>query len=352
MSRQRKRWIIYPEAPASQLARLSHVDPLLVQVLWNRGIHDPAAVEAFLAGETRLDDPFRIKGMNEAVTRIRRAIRQGERMVVYGDFDADGVTATALLVQALSALGGFVRPYIPHRVDEGYGLNNNALAELEREGQQLVITVDCGIRSVDEVAFANRLGLDVIVTDHHSIGPELPPALAAINPKRPDCPYPFKGLAGVGLAYKLAQALLRSHRQAPIRNGLAVDLQEAELLDLVALGTVADLAPLLEENRTLVQRGLAQLNRTQRAGLQAMMGGGRHAARQDHLDLHRLQPGAAAQRGRPAGQRHAQLRAAGDQRCVRGRQAGQAIERAQRAPPADHSRGFRAGLGAGGGRRR
>jgi len=272
MSRQRKRWIIYPEAPASQLARLSHVDPLLVQVLWNRGIHDPAAVEAFLAGETRLDDPFRIKGMNEAVTRIRRAIRQGERMVVYGDFDADGVTATALLVQALSALGGFVRPYIPHRVDEGYGLNNNALAELEREGQQLVITVDCGIRSVDEVAFANRLGLDVIVTDHHSIGPELPPALAAINPKRPDCPYPFKGLAGVGLAYKLAQALLRSHRQAPIRNGLAVDLQEAELLDLVALGTVADLAPLLEENRTLVQRGLAQLNRTQRAGLQAMMG--------------------------------------------------------------------------------
>ena len=165
-----------------------------------------------------------------------------------------------------------MRPYIPHRVDEGYGLNNNALAELARDGHQLVITVDCGIRSVDEVAFANRLGLDVIVTDHHSIGPELPPALAAINPKRQDCPYPFKGLAGVGLAFKLAQALLRSHRQAPIRPGLAVDLPEEELLDLVALGTVADLAPLLDENRTLVQRGLAQLNRTQRPGLQAMMG--------------------------------------------------------------------------------
>jgi single-stranded-DNA-specific exonuclease len=272
MARQPKRWIIHPKAPDSHFAHLAHVAPMLVQLLWNRGIDNPADVEAFLAGETRLDDPFRIKGVNEAVTRIRRAIRQGERMVVYGDFDADGVTATALLVQALGALGGFVRPYIPHRVDEGYGLNNNALAELAREGQQLVITVDCGIRSVDEVAFANRLGLDVIVTDHHSIGPALPPALAAINPKRPDCPYPFKGLAGVGLAFKLAQALLRSHAQVPIRNGLTVDLQEGDLLDLVALGTVADLAPLLGENRTLVQRGLARLNRTERPGLQAMMG--------------------------------------------------------------------------------
>lgn len=272
MARQPKRWIVHPKAPDHHFLRLSHIDPLLVQLLWNRGITDPAAVDAFLSGETRPDDPFRIKGMNEAVTRIRRAIRQGERMVVYGDFDADGVTATALLVQTLSALGGFVRPYIPHRVDEGYGLNINALAELAREGQNLIITVDCGIRSVEEVAFANRMGLDVIVTDHHSIGPQLPPALAAINPKRPDCPYPFKGLAGVGLAYKLSQALLRSHAQTPIRNGLAVDLQEGDLLDLVALGTVADLAPLLDENRTLVQRGLARLNRTQRPGLQAMMG--------------------------------------------------------------------------------
>jgi single-stranded-DNA-specific exonuclease len=272
MTHQPKRWIVHPAAPVSHFARLSHVAPLIVQLLWNRGIDDAAKVDAFLKGETRLDDPFRIKGMNEAVTRVRRAIRLGERIAVYGDFDADGVTATALLVQTLGALGALVRPYIPHRVDEGYGLNNNALAELAREGQQLVITVDCGIRSVEEVAFANRLGLDVIVTDHHSIGPELPPALAAINPKRLDCPYPFEGLAGVGLAFKLAQALLRSHRQTPIRADLVVDLAEDELLDLVALGTVADLAPLLDENRTLVQRGLAKLNRTQRPGLQAMMG--------------------------------------------------------------------------------
>lgn len=271
MSVLSKRWIIYPKAPASHFARLAHINELLVQVLWNRGVQTQDDVEAFLRGETRPDDPFRMRGMNEAVTRIRAAIREGQRIAVYGDFDADGVTATALMVQTLAALGAQVRPYIPHRVDEGYGLNNNALSELAREGQQVVITVDCGIRSVDEVAYANRLGLDVIVTDHHSIGPQLPPALAVINPKRPDCPYPFKGLAGVGLAFKLAQGLLRSHQRVPIRKDIPADLPEEALLDLVALGTVADLAPLLDENRQLVQRGLAQLNRTQRPGLQALL---------------------------------------------------------------------------------
>lgn len=271
MDLQAKRWIVFPEAPASHRALFPHLSPLIVQLLYNRGIVDSAEVDAFLKGEARLDNPFRIKGMNEAVARIRDAIRRGEPMAVYGDFDADGVTATALLVQALTALGAFVRPYIPHRVDEGYGLNNQALAELARAGQRLVITVDCGIRSQDEVAFANRLGLDMIVTDHHSIGAQLPPALAAINPKRADCPYPFKGLAGVGLAYKLAQALLRSHQKLPIRRDVTVDLDEGDLLDLVALGTVADLAPLLGENRSLVQRGLERLNQPKRPGLQALL---------------------------------------------------------------------------------
>lgn len=272
MESQPKKWIVAPQAPATHLARFAHISPLIVQLLYNRGVTDPAEVEAFLQGEARLDNPFRIKGVNEAVARIRQAIRSGERIAVYGDFDADGVTATALLVQVLSALGAFVRPYIPHRVDEGYGLNNGALAELARDRATLVITVDCGIRSVEEVAFGRRLGLDMIVTDHHSLGPQLPPALAAINPKRADCPYPFKGLAGVGLAYKLAQALLRSHQQVPIRPDIATDLQESDLLDLVALGTVADLAPLLGENRVLVQRGLERLNQPQRPGLQALLG--------------------------------------------------------------------------------
>ncbi|MER2598962.1 MAG: single-stranded-DNA-specific exonuclease RecJ [Caldilineales bacterium] len=265
-----KRWIVHPTAPNSQFVQLSHLHRVLVQLLWNRGISDPADAEAFLYGDTRPDDPFRIKGMNEAVARIRRALAAQQLIAVYGDFDADGVTATALLEQTLTALGGKVTSYIPHRVDEGYGLNNNALADLAQRGVKLVITVDCGIRSLAEVAYANRLGLDVIITDHHSVGSELPAALAVINPKRADCPYPFKGLAGVGLAFKLAQALLRVERQAP--QGMApVDLQEQDLLDLVALGTVADLAPLLSENRALVRRGLMQLNRTQRPGLLALL---------------------------------------------------------------------------------
>lgn len=271
MEPQPKRWVIKPAAPASLLARFPHISPLIIQLLYNRGITAPTEVEAFLEGEARVDNPFRIKGMSEAVSRIRTAIRRGERIAIYGDFDADGVTATALLVQTLSALGGFVRPYIPHRVDEGYGLNNGALAELAREGQRLVITVDCGIRSMQEVAFANRLGLDMIITDHHSIGPNLPAARAVINPRREDCPYPFKELAGVGIAFKLAQALLRSHCQVPIRRDVTVELDETDLLDLVALGTVADLAPLLGENRSLVQRGLQRINQAQRPGLQALM---------------------------------------------------------------------------------
>jgi len=208
--------------------------------------------------------------MNEAVTRLRQAIRQREPIAVYGDFDADGVTATALLVETLSALGAQVEPYIPHRVDEGYGLNEEALRELAQRGIKVVVTVDCGIRATDEIAHGCGLGLDIIVTDHHSPGEELPPATAAINPKQSDCRYPFKKLAGVGLAFKLAQALLRVNRQTPVARGKA-DLDEEDLLDLVALGTVADLAPLLGENRALVRRGLEKLNQPQRLGLQALI---------------------------------------------------------------------------------
>lgn len=271
MDPQLKRWIIAPRAPESHLARFPHISPFIVQLLYNRGVTDRDDVEAFLRGETRPDNPFRLQGMTDAVTRIRQAIRRDELIAVYGDFDADGVTATALVVQTLAALGARVRPYIPHRVDEGYGLNNNALAELASAGHSLIITVDCGIRSVGEVAFANSLGLNMIITDHHSLGAELPPALAAINPKRADSVYPFRDLAGVGIAYKLAQALLRSHQQVPVRPGVTVDLEESDLLDLVALGTVADLAPLLGENRALVQRGLERLNDPKRPGLQALM---------------------------------------------------------------------------------
>jgi single-stranded-DNA-specific exonuclease len=207
--------------------------------------------------------------MDRAVSHVREAIRAGVPIVVYGDFDADGITATALLVLTLRSLGGETYPYIPHRVDEGYGLNRPALTELARKGARLVITVDCGIRSPEEVAHARRLGMDVIITDHHTLGPRVPEAVAVLNPRRPDCPYPYEHLTGVGLAYKLAQALLRANRQVPLAG--SAPLEEEDLLDLVALGTVADLAPLTGENRALVIRGLERLNTAPRPGLDALM---------------------------------------------------------------------------------
>jgi len=210
-------------------------------------------------------------GMRDAVERIRAAIRAGERIVVYGDFDADGVTATALLVQGLTALGADASPYIPHRIDEGYGLHNESLDRVAEMGAALVITVDCGIRSPHEVAYAATLGMDIIVTDHHSIQRDeagrdiLPPALAVINPKQQGDPYPFKDLAGVGIAFKLVQALIRTDKEQNI-GGTSAKLNTGDLLDLVALGTVADVAPLLGENRVLVQLGLNSLNGRTRDG--------------------------------------------------------------------------------------
>jgi single-stranded-DNA-specific exonuclease len=269
MSANPKRWQVAPPAPPSHIARFSHLHPIVVQVLYNRGLTNPADVAAFLGSEGGEANPFDLEGMHTAVTRLRQALRAGELIAVYGDFDADGVTATALLVQALRALGGQVLPYIPHRVDEGYGLHKAALTRLAREGIRIVVTVDCGIRSLDEVAHANESGLDVIITDHHSVGSGLPEAVAVVDPKRADSHYPFNELAGVGIAYKLAQALLRSHHQTPITTQ-DVHLQEEDLLDLVALGTVTDLVPLLGENRALVHRGLARINHMERPGIEAL----------------------------------------------------------------------------------
>jgi len=239
---------------------------LTVQLLHNRGIHGPAAARDFLEGWVSGHSPFRLKGMDAAVGRLRQAIRRGERIAVYGDFDADGVTATVLLVEVLAALGGQVEPYIPHRVDEGYGLNLGALRRLYANGFRVVVTVDCGIRSVAE-ASAVRGYLDLIITDHHQPGVELPAAVAVVSPKQADCPYPFDGLSGVGLAYKLAQALLR----VQARMGQSAAVAEESLLDLVALGTVADLAPLLGENRALVRAGLKVLNEPTRPGIEALL---------------------------------------------------------------------------------
>ncbi len=261
-----KKWQVAPRVPHSQLDRFPACSPLLVQILYNRGLSDPQEVDDFLAGRWVDVDPFQIKDMPRAVDVLIRAVKRKEPIVVYGDFDADGVTATALLVQTLTGLGADVRAYIPSRVDEGYGLNLDALRKLYGQGARLVVTVDCGIRAVQEIEQARR-GLEFIITDHHSVGPEMPFASAVLNPRRPDCPYPFKELAGVGVAFKLAQALIQEAQAAR----MPVHLETGALLDLVALGTVADMVPLLGENRYLVQQGLAVINAAQRQGLDALM---------------------------------------------------------------------------------
>lgn len=268
MSTLSKRWIIASPAPADILERYPNMGKVLAQVLYNRGFTNAVEAERFVDAKDELSNPFQMKGVNQAVTRIKLAIKRRELIIVYGDFDADGVTSTTLLTQTLRALGAVVEPYIPHRVDEGYGLNSEALLKLARNGAKLVITVDCGIRSVDEVEDGKAHGLDLIVTDHHSIGPEIPKALAVINPKQEDCKYPEDMLAGVGVAFRLADGLLRAFKA----DHKEVDLKLEDLLDLVAIGTVADLAPMNKpENRALVRRGLEVINKAQRPGVRALL---------------------------------------------------------------------------------
>jgi single-stranded-DNA-specific exonuclease len=254
--------------------------PVLAQVLYNRGFVEPEAATRFLYARdvsvNPLDNKTKMKGIDSAVARLRGAIKKREPIVVYGDFDADGVTSSVLMVQTLEALGAVVKPYIPHRVDEGYGLNSQALLKLARHGVKLVITVDCGIRSVKEVEDGLAYGVDLIITDHHSIGPELPqipPARGAvINPKQEDSKYPEDMLAGVGVAYKVAEALLTVENANSGRNGQPSQFDLNSVLDLVAIGTVADLAPLdRPENRALVRRGLDVINQARRPGIRALL---------------------------------------------------------------------------------
>ncbi len=269
-----KRWNVAPALSAEAAAELSGYDPILARALVQRGITTRVAAEVFLAGETSGNtDPSHLTGVPETVERLLRAVSRRERVVVYGDYDVDGVTATALLVQVLAALGADVRPYIPHREDEGYGLNHEALKSLATDGVSVVVTVDCGIRSLAEAETARALSLDLIITDHHVPGETLPDSFALINPKQPGDAYPEKMLAGVGIAYKLAQALVRAAHGGAAHGGMAA-IKASDVLDLVALGSVADLAPLAGENRLLVRQGLQVLNRPpdklRREGLRAM----------------------------------------------------------------------------------
>jgi single-stranded-DNA-specific exonuclease len=266
-----KRWMVAPPITLQADEALVKFPPILKQILFNRGLATDAEARAFLKAEPKADtDPFQLIGMAAVVDRICYALEKHEPIAIYGDYDVDGVTATALLVQALGALGANVRGYIPNRFDEGYGLNKDALDSLQADGVKLVITVDCGIRSPEEALHARSLGLDLIISDHHHPdGENLPPAFAVINPKQHGDPYPDKDLAGVGIAYKIVEAIVQDRGK---RQDESLLFPLASLLDLVALGTVADLAPLVGENRVLVRRGLRQIRETKRQGLFSLAG--------------------------------------------------------------------------------
>jgi single-stranded-DNA-specific exonuclease len=263
---ERYQWVLRPRQATATLREIAPEQPLLGQLLFNRGVRDGLTASRFLAARTApLADPWLLADMQPAVERLERAIRQGETIAIYGDYDADGLTATSVLVHALSRLGAHLLPFIPHRIRDGYGLQEGPLRRLRAAGASLIVTVDCGVTANAEIAAASDFGLDVVVTDHHLVPRELPSAVAVVNPKRPDDAYPFKHLAGVGVAFRLATALL--HRLLP---GEADEIL-ADLCDLVAIGTVADVMPLEGENRTQVQLGLDRLNCQPRPGLAALI---------------------------------------------------------------------------------
>ena len=259
------RWNLRPSGPAGSRAELERagLPPLCAAVLCARGVDTAPAASAFLAhGPDLLHDPFLLRDMEKAVERISRAIREQETVAVYGDYDVDGITATCLLTQFLRTLGGQVVSYIPDRTEEGYGLNNHAIDALARQGVTLIVTVDCGITAAQEVEYARALGVDVVITDHHQCKEVLPQAVAVVDPRRPDCSYPFPDLAGVGVALKLALALTAPAQRPQV----LLDYGE-----LAAIGTVADVMLLQGENRALVHLGLERLADCSRPGLQALL---------------------------------------------------------------------------------
>jgi single-stranded-DNA-specific exonuclease len=265
-----KRWVIASSEPAlsEALARELHLALPLAQVLVNRGFRDADRASQFLNPQLRqLGDPFELPGMDRAVDRIHRAIENKERIVIYGDYDVDGVTSSALLQLVLRAAGATVTNFLPHRMDEGYGLTEDGIARCLKEHRpQLLLAVDCGTSSVHEIADLKKREVDSIVLDHHEPAETLPDSVALVNPKcaasgEAACDY----LASVGLSFKLAHALLKRDR------GLSEHIDLRDHLDLVAIGTVADVVPLIEENRILVKAGLERLPHTQRIGLRALM---------------------------------------------------------------------------------
>ena len=251
-------------APGARAAlEAAGIPALPALVLSARGVDTPEKARAFLANDPGLlEDPFAMRDMDRAVSRIARALAEGESIAVYGDYDVDGITATCLLTHFLRSRGGRVTPYIPDRMEEGYGLSCAAIDTLHAQGVTLIVTVDCGITAVEEVRHAAGLGVDLVITDHHECKETLPTAEAVVDPRRADCPYPFKALAGVGVALKLVLALGGAEERPALLR---------EYADLAAIGTVADVMLLTGENRAIVTLGLSSLRRTHRPGLAALV---------------------------------------------------------------------------------
>lgn len=260
LSRIRPRWRLH--RPQAYQERIPRLPPVVGTVLAARGITNRHQADAFYKPHLApAHDPMVLPGMVEAVARTRRAIAEAETIALFGDFDVDGVTSVAVLHLGLQALGARTIRYIPDRFREGYGLNVSAVEHLASQGATVMITADCGTSSIVEVDAANRQGMDVIILDHHTVPEQLPAALAVVNPKRPDSPYPFTELAAVGVSYRFLQALYDASGK---------ELPEADYIDLVALGTVVDVAPLVDENRQIVVRGLEQVRRSARPGIAAL----------------------------------------------------------------------------------
>ncbi len=266
----KNKWQIAPKISTQFKQRFPEINSIILQLLFNRGLDSQEKIDEFLLPDYSQDvhDPFLFQDMKKAVTRIYQAIKKEEKIVICGDYDTDGITSTVVLSQAFKKLGAKkITTYIPDREVEGYGLNTEIIKKFIRDKINLIVTCDCGITSVKEVDLANKNGIDVIITDHHCEPEKLPLAKAIINPQLKREKYPFKTLAGVGVAFKLVQALLKDS-QCLIKNKEAF---EKWLLDLVALGTIADYMPLLEENRTLVKYGLIVLNKTSNLGLRKII---------------------------------------------------------------------------------
>ncbi len=267
-----KRWIL-PDGvlePARLVAAELGVHPVAAQVLAARGYRTVEQVAEFLAdGLDRLPDPLTMKGMPEAVERLARAVLQHERTTLWGDYDVDGVSSTALLSLFLKALGHPVETYIPHRLGEGYGLNRPGVERIAGSGSKVLVTLDCGITSYDEIALAQARGLDVVVVDHHAVPETMPPAVAVLNPMQPGCGYPTRGLCAAGVAFNLCIGLRKHLREQGFFASRA-EPNLKELLDLVALATVADVVPLTGVNRILVKQGLKVLTQAKRPGVQAL----------------------------------------------------------------------------------